>query len=218
MLTKEQRKILDEIFASDIRKTAVWGGGTALSENYLHHRKSDDIDIILSDLPPSAELTILTNKIAKSLKVVSKKSVANMNRFQYFFTQKGGKQQKLEFIYYPFPKLARPKKRDNIHIESLKDIAVSKTLAAYQRQEVKDAFDLFIILKKKYFSLNGLIKGVEKKFGEQIDAAMLLANLTECLKNFNDLMPLLSDKTVKKSDMNKFFQELFNKYMRRKKL
>ena len=71
MLTKEQKTILETIFSSKIAGIASWGGGTALSENYLGHRKSEDIDIILSDLPPTIELTILAEKIGKALAEIS---------------------------------------------------------------------------------------------------------------------------------------------------
>lgn len=57
MLTKEQKTTLETTFSSGIKDIAVWGGGTALSEIYLHHRRSEDIDIILSDLPTGDILT-----------------------------------------------------------------------------------------------------------------------------------------------------------------
>ena len=169
MLSKEQKVILKTIFNSKLRKISAWGGGTALSEIYLHHRKSEDIDIILSDLSQKIELTILTNQIKDKLKTLKKKSLVRMNRFQYVFELANKKEQKLEFIYYPFAKLKTAKKLGKIKIESLFDIAVSKTLSAYQRQEVKDAFDLFIILKEKHFSLKQLTGGVQRKFEEEIE-------------------------------------------------
>lgn len=114
MLIKEQKLILEEVFNSKIKDTAVWGGGTALSEIYLKHRKSEDIDIILSDLPPLIELTILTNKIKKVLGAKKKKSIIKMNRYQYVFEFSKNRQQKLEFVFYPFIKLEKPKKLEKI--------------------------------------------------------------------------------------------------------
>ena len=63
MLTKEQKTTLETIFNSGVKNIAAWGGGTALSEIYLHHRLSDDIDIILSDLPAGDILTALSNQV-----------------------------------------------------------------------------------------------------------------------------------------------------------
>ncbi|TSC94943.1 MAG: Uncharacterized protein Athens101428_68 [Candidatus Berkelbacteria bacterium Athens1014_28] len=216
MLTKEQKLALLEVFRSPIKKIATWGGGTALSEIYLHHRKSEDIDIILSDLPAPEVLTTLSNTIKKNLGAKNKKSFTRMNRFQYVFDLAGKKQLKLEFVYYPFPKIGRIKKINNIIAESLIDIAVSKTLSAYQRNEIKDAFDLFVILKDKKFGLERLISGVEKKFGEKIDTAILLARLTKNMENFDDLKPLLIIKYPKKK-IEDFFQSLFNNYLSRQK-
>jgi len=215
MLTKEQKLILKEIFNSKIKDIAVWGGGTALSEIYLKHRQSEDIDIILSDLPPQIELTILTNKIKKALRASKKKSIVKLNRFQYIFNLNKNRQLKLEFVFYPFRKLAKPKKIGKIKIESLLDIAVSKTLSAYQRYEVKDVYDLFVILKQKYFSFADLIKGVQKKFEEEIDPGLLLAKITASLRDFQNLKPMLIKKYSKKEIIN-FFQNEFNQILKEK--
>lgn len=213
MLTKEQKLALEEVFKSPVADFATWGGGTALSEIYLHHRKSEDIDIILTDLPPSEILTILSNKIFKVIDAKSKTSFTRMNRFQYVYILANGEQLKLEFVYYPFPKIGQNKNIMGLKVESLTDIAISKTLSAYQRDEVKDAFDLFIILQDKKFKFIKLISGVEEKFEEKIDPAILLARLTRNLENFNDLKPLLIKKYSKKVIVD-FFQSLFNDYLK----
>ncbi len=213
MLTKEQKLTLKEVFKSPIANFATWGGGTALSEVYLHHRKSEDIDIILVDLPPNETLTILSNKISKTVGAKNKTSFTKMNRFQYVFVLENNGQLKLEFVYYPFPKIDNNTEILGFKVESLLDIAISKTLSAYQRDEVKDAFDLFVILQDKKFSLEKLVSGVEKKFEEKIDPAILLARLTRNLENFDNLKPLLTKKYSKKIIID-FFQSLFNGYLK----
>ncbi|MBU2595858.1 nucleotidyl transferase AbiEii/AbiGii toxin family protein [Patescibacteria group bacterium] len=218
MFSKEQKIILETIFDSPLNKIAAWGGGTALSEIYLKHRQSEDIDIILDNLPPEIELTILTNRIKDKLKDSKKKSLVKMNRFQYVFEFENKKEQKLEFIYYPFIKLKPLKKLGKIKIESLLDIAVSKTLSAYQRKEIKDAFDLFVIFKENHFDLKELIRGVKKKFEEEIDAPTLLARLTKSLENFDSLTPLIIGKKYQQKELINFFQEEFNKFLRQKDL
>ncbi|MCX6812466.1 MAG: nucleotidyl transferase AbiEii/AbiGii toxin family protein [Candidatus Berkelbacteria bacterium] len=217
MLTKEQKLVLKEIFKSPIENIAVWGGGTALSEIYLHHRKSEDIDIILFDLPPVDVLTTLSNQIKKSLGAKNKKSFSRMNRFQYVFELSDSDQLKLEFVYYPFPKIGKVMEVSGFKVESLLDIAISKTLLAYQRSEVKDAFDLFIILQDKKFTFEKLISGVKEKFEEQIDPAILISRLTKSLENFDYLKPLLTRKYSKK-EIADFFQKLFDEYLRKQKL
>lgn len=215
MLTKEQKTTLETIFTSEIKDIATWGGGTALSEIYLNHRRSDDIDIILIDLPAGDLLTMLSNQIAKNIGATTKASNTKMNRFQYVFGLPDKKQQKLEFVYYPFPKLGRVKKIDQIKTESFFDIAVSKTLTAYQRREVKDAFDLYVILSKKHFTLNKLIAGVEKKFGENIDIANLIARISNTLDDYDQLEPLIVNKSHSKKQIFRFFQKELNKFFRK---
>lgn len=218
MTSQEQKIILETTFDSKIKNIAAWGGGTALSEIYLHHRRSEDIDIILSNLPSEIELTILTNQIKEKLKARAKKSVVKMNRFQYVFELDGDNEQKLEFVYYPFLKLGKIKKIDGIKAESLLDIAVAKILTAYQRNEVKDVFDLFIILKERKFTFKKLIEGVKKKFEEEIDPAALLARMTKNLKNYESLRPLLIGKKYSKNEITNFLQSEFNKFLKDKKL
>lgn len=218
MLTKEQKATLKIIFSTGVKDIASWGGGTALSEVYLHHRQSEDIDIILSDLPSGDILTTLSNRIAEKIGARSKKSGTKMNRFQYVFELLDKKQQKLEFIYYPFPKLGQIKKIDQIKVESLFDIAVSKTLTAYQRREVKDAFDLYIILSNKHFTLDRLIAGVKKKFGEIIDTAALLAKISSTLEDYTKLTPVIIKNKYSKEDMLEFFQKELEQFLKRNKL
>ena len=217
MLTKEQKQVLEIIFDSKLRKTATWGGGTALSEIYLKHRQSEDIDIILSDLPSEIELTAISNKIKKDTSALHKKSFTTMNRFQYVFDLRQNRQIKLEFVYFPFIKLNKPRKIGKIAVESLKDLAVSKILSAYQRNEVKDAVDVYFILKRKKFTLKELVSGVEKKFGEEIDVAHLLARLTQNLTNFSFVMPLLYQK-ISKSQIKELFQKEFDYFLKTQKL
>lgn len=207
MLTKKQKLALEIVFSSNLAKIATWGGGTALSEVYLKHRRSDDVDIILSQMPPTTELTLLTQKIKSALVAKKVSSFATMNRFQYVFDS-AKKQLKLEFVFYPFIKLGRIKYLGNLRVESLFDIAVSKTLASYQRQEPKDTIDMYFLLKNT-FSLAELAKGVEKKFGEIIDTAHLLAKLTDSLKKYPAIKPLLYKKLPKKT-IEDFFQQKFN--------
>jgi len=218
MLTKEQKTTLESIFDSELKSVATWGGGTALSEVYLKHRRSEDIDIILSDLPAGDVLTIISNQIRKQIGAKRKKSFSKMNRFQYVFELSHDQEQKLEFVYYPFPKLGRIKKTGIIKIESLYDIAVSKTLTAYQRREVKDAYDLYIILREKHFSLKKLIEGVEKKFGESIDPALLLAKISSTLSDYANLEPLIIGKKPSQQLMIDFFQKEFEQFMKKNHL
>lgn len=215
MLKKEQEIILETIFASPVKTIASWGGGTALSEIYLHHRRSDDVDIILTDLPETTELSVLAQEIKLKLKAKTVASFANMNRFQYVFEPAAGI-QKLEFIYYPFKKLGKTKMAGKIKIESLKDICVSKTLAAYQRREVKDAYDFYEIISNDHFSLDQLVKGVKDKFGEKIDPPTLLAKINVSLNDFNHLKPLLYGKADRKKILE-FFQNEFNLIMSKNK-
>lgn len=89
----------------------------------------------------------------------------------------------------------------------------NKILSTYQRNEVKDVYDLYYYLNHKpKYSLNKLIVLAEKKFDVAIEPVLLLAKINELADNLNALQPFLlkpqKDLPVK---VKTLFQEIFNK-------
>ena len=83
---------------------------------------------------------------------------------------------KLDFAYYPYPRLEKGSTYNNLQVDSLTDIAANKLLSILQRTEVKDYVDLFFLLKK--FTLWDLTAKVEKKFNQEIDLLVLASHFT----------------------------------------
>jgi predicted nucleotidyltransferase component of viral defense system len=151
-----------------------------------------------------------------------KKIVANQqyNRRLYQLEDEQDK-IKLELVYFPFPAMEKRKKipEFSLTIDSLTDIMVNKILSTYQRNEVKDVFDLYIyfLLFCKKFSLPQLISLVEKKFGLTLELSILLTKINELCDQANSLVPLLTAPQKKLSHRMKFyFQEIFNSFANKK--
>lgn len=116
-------------------------GGTALSEYYLHHRFSEDLNFFCETQEiDKIWLTSFTDKLKNKLKATKKDLQESFNRNIVFFTFPD-QVIKTEFTYFPFPRLDKTKKMENITIDSLKDIAINKFFAIYQKPSARHFID-----------------------------------------------------------------------------
>ena len=137
--------------------------------------------------------------------------ITNLNRQQYIL-QKGKEQLKLEFVYFPFLPITKPTKVKEypIKIASLKDIAVNKIYALYERGEPKDAIDLYYIINQNgKFSINELIKLAIKKF-DTVDQATLASRAIAAVERIGEIKPLLE----KKLDAKKMKSEIEDMFIK----
>lgn len=208
--------MLEAISRTDLAKYFYWAGGTLLSTHYLHHRISEDLDFFSDDLIQEEVVLAEMNKIKKIVGFTKIRHVTRLNRQQYVL-QKHKEQLKLEFVYYPFAPIANPKKVKQypVKIASLKDIAVNKIYALYERAEPKDIVDIYYINKKGKFSINELFKLAVKKF-DNIDKAALASKAIEAVERIDEIKPLLEKKLdVKKlkSEIENLFSKSGTKYL-----
>lgn len=199
-LTKLQKMTLEAIGQSELAQFFYWTGGTLLSAHYLHHRKSYDLDFFSEDLIEEDFVLAVMNQIKKRLKTTSMERQIVRNRQQYQL-RKAADELNLEFVYYPFQSIIKPKKVKEwpVAIDSLKDMAVNKTRALFERAEPKDIIDLWYIHQKERWSIERLAKLVEKKFGVGIDYPTLVSRALDAVERLEDARPLLLKKTsVKK--------------------
>lgn len=218
-LTNLQRDVLSFFGRSSFGRNFYWTGGTALSCRYLHHRDSIDLDFFSGDLFADDEYLIFINDLKKTLKLDKIILTKQYNRHLYLVSRHD-ENVKLELVFFPFPAIEKRKTmpKFSLAIDSLSDIMVNKALSAYQRNEVKDIFDLYFYLKQKpKYDLSQLIPLVEKKFGMAIEPTLLLSKINELAENIDLLKPLLfnpeKDLTKKVKD---FFQNSFNSLAKNK--
>ena len=174
ILTRNQLKAL-ELFKKDGELPDVFylTGGTALTEFYLKHRTSDDLDFFTDGKEFSFSAV---EKFIKDLSL----EISGEARFQklydrhMFFLSSWNVEPelKIEFTIYPFAHLSQLKKLGRLQVDSMLDIAANKLMAMIERFEPKDFVDLYFLLQEK-FMIGELVEAVNKKFGFKIEPLTL---------------------------------------------
>lgn len=188
-----------------ITKNYYWTGGTVLSEFYLHHRESEDIDLFIEDkevyLPPISNFIEKFSQITSALSITHE-TFLGLESFKikyknYVF--------KVDFNYYPFPRINKGKKWKNIEIDSLLDIAVNKVQTIYTKPRARDFVDLFLIFKAEKFNFDYLISQTKAKFDWHIDPIQFSLKLS-LVVNKRDLPKIFVPFNHK--EMEDFFLDL----------
>jgi predicted nucleotidyltransferase component of viral defense system len=198
ILNNFQIEILKEINKSQLPSFFIWSKGTALSFYYLKHRLSYDLDFLSQELIPEDYILAEIKKISKNLKIKKIEEQKRFNRYEFWF-KKNKDAIKIEFIFYPFPFIEKPKKiKDlNIKIDSIKDILTNKAHAIFERSEPKDVFDFYCILV--YFpniKQAQIFKWIKKKFGVIIDPVLFYSKILRGADNLNLIKPLILKKDI----------------------
>lgn len=212
-LTPFQKDILIFFGKHPFGKNFYWTGGTLLSWRYLKHRLSVDLDFFSDNLYSDDDYLIFINVLKKEFKAQKIALTSQLNRRVYII-KRGSESLKIELVFFPFPAIEKRKNAPefSLKVDSLTDIMVNKVLAAYQRNEPKDVFDLYCYLNANpKYDLLKLIDLVEKKFGVSIEPVILLSKINELTDALNSLSPLLvaPQKNLAKK-VKIFFQEIFN--------
>ena len=185
ILTPTQFKVL-ELLAQEKRITSTFylTGGTALSEFYLQHRLSEDLDLFteIAEVEPKVVESFL-KKISPQLEINKIKRTQFLGLISYLLMFENGLELKVDFNYYPFPRINKGKKFQNLEIDSLYDIAVNKVHTLFMRPRPRDYIDLFFILKKERgnYSLKKLILDAKAKFDWDIDRITLASQFLRSL-------------------------------------
>jgi len=218
-LNKLQIDILRFWQKDNFAKNFYWTGGTLLAFKYLKHRKSVDLDFFSDNLFTDDEYLSFINRLKTALNCQKITMTLNYNRRQYLIARKSTN-AKLELVYFPFTKIENRKTLEqySIKVDSLTDIMVNKILSTYQRNEVKDIYDLYFYFKNKpKYNLQQLTGLVEKKFGVNIEPILLLSKINKLANSLESITPLLLQKPKKLTERVKiFFQEEFNKIAKKK--
>ncbi len=177
ILSENQVRILDLICKENsISRLFYLSGGTALAEYYLQHRLSEDLDFFSEEEFDPLTISIFLKKIQSEAGIKKIRYEQSFNRNLYFLTLDND-EIKMEFTYYPFPRIEKGKDIGGIEIDSLLDIAVNKVFTIYQRPRSRDFIDLYLIMKKEKWSLDELVRKAQIKFDNYLDPIQLGAQL-----------------------------------------
>src|SRR5258708_12028683 len=185
-------------------KRFYWTGGTVISEFYLHHRESEDIDLFSENqeihLPSINKFISIAGKKLKDKEITHRQY---LGLHTYIF-KLPGVDLKVDFNYYPFQRLNKNKKWRGLEIDSLKDIAVNKIQTISTKQRKRDFVDLYFILKKEKWDLKDLVISAKTKFDWHIDPIQLGQTFAQVV-TLEDVPRML--KPFDKKKMHDFFLE-----------
>ena len=212
ILTPTQQKA-QKVIARDpiVKKQFYLTGGTALSEYYLHHRLSEDLDFFSEFEVDPLWLTSFAKTIKSHIQATKVDIQQTFNRNLIFFTV-GKELLKTEFTCFPFTQVEKPQQRNELAVDSLIDIAVNKFFTIYQQPASRHFIDLYCILEIAPFHWEDLSKLARTKFDVVIDPIQLGSQLVTA-KTVSQLPNMI--KKIKEDVWRTFYlkkaQELKNK-------
>jgi hypothetical protein len=213
IITDLQREIL--LIFSTIPDSDMFylTGGTALTEFYLAHRKSFDLDIFTTE---KALVIPFSRAFEDEIKKVFQiKVIRRLETFVEF--EVSGKDEKTRVqiaLDSPF-RFENPVDSDiGIKVNDYTDLIVDKLLAFFGRAEPRDAVDLFFILKDEdFWKLTELAKGKDPGFD-----LYWMAIALKKVENFPDeinLWPVDMIKEVNPKEIKTLFSKLAIEIMER---
>lgn len=210
ILTPKQLDFLELIQKEpEVTKRFYLTGGTPLAEFYLKHRLSEDIDLFNEKEEIDQSLVeVFLQKISPKLSIVHLKRSQFFGLVSYRLIYKDKEELKVDFNYYPFPRIDKGLKFKNLEVDSVYDIAVNKLHTLFMKPRTRDYIDLYFIMKKyKDYSLKKLFFDAKAKFDWDIDR-INLANQFIRVKDIKsrELPKMLLN--FKKKEMENFFLDL----------
>lgn len=184
-------------------RTFYFTGGTPLAAFYLRHRYSEDLDFFSETEVDVMPLDVFFKRLKQKLAFISVDFQQNMNRNLFFLNFKDGEVVKLEFTFFPFPRISKGPKEFGLEVDSVEDIAVNKLFTIYQRMKARDYIDLYCICEKYHFTVRDLIAKARLKFDWHIDPVQLA---TQFIKSgqADDLPRMIA--SVKENQWRGFFE------------
>lgn len=179
ILTPEQDHFLEFAGTSKyIHEHFYFTGGTPLAAFYLQHRLSEDIDLFIEETEvPLRFITPFIKKAQKELGI-QKTDYTNflgLHSFQLYFSKTNI--LKVDFNYYPFPRIEKGMKYKNIEVDSMLDIAINKVHTIAMKPRARDFIDIYFIIKEKGYTFGDLLKKAKIKFDWHIDPLHLGSRL-----------------------------------------
>lgn len=162
ILTPIQERVLDIFFSVPLlRQHFYLTGGTALSEFYLHHRYSDDLDFFTHSMEIDIAQRLIEDALSEnSVSFQKQTSSATFRRYLL-----DGELQIDLVREYDF-RVGIPQLHRNYMVDTPQNIVINKIVALYGRLDAKDYVDLFFLSKYlPEFKIMELIKIGQNKDG-----------------------------------------------------
>lgn len=179
ILTVEQKRFLS-LAGQDayLRDHFYFTGGTPLSAFYLFHRLSEDIDLFCEE----DEVNLLSvrtflKKIEKPMGILKSdyRQFFGLHSFQLYFSEMNI--LKVDFNYYPFPRIEKGMQYEHLAVDSILDIAVNKIHTIAMKPRARDFIDVYFIIRDKGYDVHDLLMKAKAKFDWHIDPVQLGSRL-----------------------------------------
>lgn len=181
ILTAHQQTVLIDIASEDyFTKKFYFTGGTALAEFYLRHRFSEDLDFFSEQEEINIGAVTKYIEARKSEWQFKKVDTRNVYGLWTFFLKfSDGSDLKIDFNYYPFPRIEKGKTFHKMAIDSMYDIAVNKVHTIAMKPRARDFIDIFFLVKENGYSFKDLLMQAKAKFDWDITAIQLGSRLLQ---------------------------------------
>lgn len=206
ILTPKQHDFLECVRKEPgITKTFYLTGGTALSEFYLHHRLSEDIDLFTVNEEVDQRLVhVFLKKIKPKLSIQTIKESNFLGLYSYTLIYDDKEKLKVDFNYYPFSRIERGTHYKELSVDSIYDIAVNKVHTLFMKPRTRDYIDLFFIMKDHQYPLETLIINAKTKFDWHIDPVNLASQFVRVKELKQEEFPAMLVPFDRK-EMERFF-------------
>ena len=197
ILTKEQEAFLELICKEPyFIKNFYFTGGTPLAAFYLFHRLSEDIDLFSEEEIDILPIRTLIGAVRKKLKIkqIDYRQYYGLHTFQLHFSRTNI--LKVDFNYYPFPRIEKGSKYKGLTVDSILDIAVNKVHTIAMKSRARDFIDIYFIIRKMGYDFNDLVKEAKVKFDWHIDPIQLGSRLFQASEatDFPRMLVKISNK------------------------
>jgi predicted nucleotidyltransferase component of viral defense system len=213
ILTLNQKKILEVISVEKYFTERFYlAGGTALSEFYFKHRLSEDLDFF-NENEEVDSITIMRffEKNAKKIRIKNIETKNVFGFFTFFLNFTDGDILKVDFNYYPFPRIEKGVKFKNLQVESVYDIGVDKVHTIVLKPRARDYIDVYFIIKEKGYDFSNLLRQAKVKFDWHITTLELAARFMDA-SQISDFPRMI--KEINHDEWRQFFM---NEAMKLKK-
>lgn len=188
ILTAKQLDFLELAQAqASITKNFYLTGGTALAEFYFKHRLSEDIDLFTEEQEVDTRaVEAFLEKASVKLGVIKIIKQNFLGLYTYKLDYKDGDTLKVDFNYYPFPKIEKGVYFGNLEVSSIYDIAVNKVHTIAMRTRVRDYIDVYFILKKSELPTQEYLEKLRMDSKAKFDWPLEVKNLIAAFLKVSD--------------------------------
>ena len=193
ILSEKQKEVFKQLEV--FTQGGYLAGGTSLALQ-LAHRKSYDFDLFLPK-PLSTRFRFNAKQHFKKFSIL----VDTSDEFSFISSL----DVKISFIFYPYKNLFKLLLIGALSLADWHDVALDKAHTIGRRGEWRDYVDLYFIVKNG-FSIEEIVAGAEKKFGDLFSRKLFLSQLCYLGDVQDTVIDFTHDKIAPEA-LQKFFEE-----------